>query len=120
MFRMINLGLHFFLEIFAFLAIGYWGFHTNSNLIQRIIFGVGLPLILITIWGIFRVPDEPGPAIVAIPGWSRIALEWSVFGFASWCLANAGQSNLAWIFALVVVVNYGFMFDWVLSMITRK
>jgi hypothetical protein len=120
MYKMINLGLHFFLELLAFVAIGYWGFKSYSTLILRVLFGIGLPLILAIIWGVFRVPNEPGPAIVAIPGWLRIGLEWSVFSLAIWCLANNGQSRLAWIFALLVVTNYGFMFDWVLSMITRK
>jgi hypothetical protein len=120
MFKMFNFGLHFLLEIFAFVAIGYRGFNSYINTENRILFGIGLPLILAIIWGVFRVPNEPGPAIVAIPGWSRIFLEWSVFSLAIWCLANTGQSSLAWIFAFLVVANYGFMFDWVLSMIARK
>jgi hypothetical protein len=102
MFKMVNLGIHFLLEIAALVAVGYWGFKTGSAAESKAFLGVGLPLLLAAVWGVFRVPNDPGPAVVAVPGWLRMIIEFGVFAFAVWCLAAAGRLIAAgipvWVF----------------------
>lgn len=107
----INLGVHFLLELAAIGAVAYWGFKIGSGWLARAALGMLLPLILAAVWGIFRVPNDPGPALVAVPGWLRLLIEWGIFALAAWSLVAAGKQNLAWAFAILAVTNYALMYE---------
>lgn len=120
MVQMILLGVHFLLELCALAAAAWWGFKTGGSGGMKFLLGVGVPLLLAVVWGVFRVPNEPGPAVVAVPGWLRLLIEWGVFAFAVWGLHAAGQPALARIFGAAVLLNYALMFPWVLRILARR
>ena len=118
--KMINLGLHFFLELGALAALAYWGFHTGSGLGMKLLLGAGAPLLGAVLWGVFRVPNDPGPAVVAIAGPLRLALELGFFALSVAALYAAGQPTLALAFGLVILANYAVMFDHVLWLLNHR
>lgn len=113
----LNLALRFALELAGLGALGYWGWTANSGLWQVVV-GVGLPLIAAALWGTFRVPNDPGPAPVTVPGYLRLALEAAFFGGAVMGLALAGRDTLALSLGLLVAGHYLVSYDrvrWLLA-----
>ena len=109
----LNLALRFLLEIAAFVAMAYWGW-TQHDGVWRIVYTVGAPLLAAVLWGTFAVPDDPsrsGKAPVPVPGIIRLLLELVIFGFAAWALYDAGQSAIALIFGLLVLLHYLVSYD---------
>lgn len=115
-----NLVLRFFLEILALVAAGYWGFATFDSWPVRILAGVGVPLLMAAAWGTFRVPGDGGPPIVTVSGRIRLALEFVFFVLAVWLLALAGQGQLAFIFAVVLIIHYAVGYERTLDFLTRR
>ena len=113
----INLGLRFFLELAAWAAMGYWGWTQHDGL-MRWVWVIGLPLVAMTIWGVFRVPGEPGDAPVAVPGVVRLIIEIVEFGGAVWLLYAAGRPQLALILGGLLVLHYATSYDYVIRLIT--
>ena len=116
-----NLVLRFLLEIFALVAIGYWGFSQHTG-IWRFIVGLGAPLLAAELWGTFAVPNDPsrsGRAPVPIPGVLRLVLEFCLFGFAAWAL-YAASTVLALILAGLTIVHYALSYDRIAWLIRRQ
>lgn len=101
MFKVINLVIRFLLELVILFALGYWGFHYDSNLIIQIVLGVGLPLITAIIWGKTISPK----ATMKLPMIGVIGIELMIFGAAFLCLLCEGFQAFAIIFIIVSVVN---------------
>lgn len=102
----LNLALRFVLELVALYAMGRWGWMQASGF-WRYVLALVVPAVAAALWGIFRVPGDPGPAPVAVPGIVRLALEAVFFGFAVWALYTTGATTWAWAFAVVVLIHYG-------------
>lgn len=116
----LGLGLHFILEICALLAVAYWGWQSSDNLPVRLLLGLGAPVALAAIWAIFRVPNDPGPARVAVSGPVRLVIEWAILGCAVWCLFSAGLPTLGWVMLAAVVIDYAIMARRVLWLVTMR
>ncbi len=97
--------IQFVLEIVAFVSVGYWGWTQHEGIV-RVLTAFGLPVVVAAVWGIFRVPNDPGKATVVIPAKLRLVLEIAVFALAVWCLYAAGQRNPAIALAVIVIVQY--------------
>lgn len=104
------LALAFFLEIAALVAMGYWGW-TQHDGIGRVLWTIGLVVGASAMWGIFRVPNDPTNAVVAIPGVARLGLEAFFFGLAVILLAAADRTNTAAILGIVIVLYYAASYD---------
>lgn len=93
--------LRFFLELFAFVSLGIWGFLAFPLPWPGVLVGIGAPLLAILVWALFVSPkavfrvDTFGKAIVEIAVFSAAALAW-------WTL---GQPIVAIVFALVAAVS---------------
>ena len=104
----VNLVLRFLLELCILVAIGYWGFKTGAQTITKIGLGIGLPLVVAVIWGIFLAPasdtrlQEP---------W-LLLLELIIFGSAVAALYRTQQRSLALTFGLIYVINKILMYIW--------
>lgn len=115
----INLGLRFLLELAAWAAMGYWGW-TQHQGGSRFLFGIGLPLVAMVLWGTFRVPDDPGNAPVPVPGALRLALELAEFGLAAALLIAAGRQVLGVGLAVLVVLHYAASYDRIRWLLTQR
>ena len=106
----INSGLRFLLELAAWGTMGYWGW-TELTGLGRFLWGIGLPLLAMTVWGVFRVPNDPGNAPVVVSGAIRLAIELLEFGLAIVLLHAAGRPALGIAFAAVLVAHFAISYD---------
>jgi hypothetical protein len=113
-----GLGLHFLLELAALIMVAIWGFRAGTGWWQQISLGILLPLLLAVVWAVFRVPKDPGNAIVAIPGPVRLALELAILGGAAASFYAAGYPRWSIAFAAAIIIDYGLMAErvrWLLA-----
>ena len=93
--------LRFFLELFAFVSLGIWGFMAFPLPWPGVLIGIGAPLLAIVAWALFMSPkavfriDPFGKALVEIAIFSAAAIGW-------WML---GQPVVAVVFAVVAAVS---------------
>lgn len=93
--------LRFFLELFAFVSLGIWGFLAFPLPWPGVLIGIGAPLLAILVWALFVSPkavfriDVFGKALVEIAVFSAAAIGW-------WML---GQPIVAIVFAVVAAVS---------------
>lgn len=106
--QMANLALRFLLELCALVSLGYWGAHASNRMIGKILLGVGAPLLLAIIWGLF---GSPNASIMLSPP-AHLLLEVIVFGLSALALYAAGKHFLAILFACLFVINRLLMFIW--------
>jgi len=109
----VNLAFRFCLELAGLVSMFYWGWTTGTGW-MRYALAFGLPLIAVTVWGIFNVPGDPsrsGKAPVVVPGWVRLLLELGYFAVAAWCLWDAGLVVWSLILSGAVVLHYILSFD---------
>jgi len=115
----INLAVRFLLEIAMLLILACWGWHMCSEW-PRYLYALLLPAMAAFLWGTFRIPNDPKPAPVAIPGIMRLLLEWLLFGFAVWILVYAQHKRLAEIMLAVLVIHYLVSYDRTWAMLRNK
>ena len=115
----INLLVRFLMEISALISIGMWGWQ-QGNGISRFLIAIGIPLVAAAIWGTFRVPNDPGKAPIAVPGFIRLIYEFLFFGFAIWALFNINYITLGWIFLIILVIHYVISYDRLLWLLKQK
>jgi len=106
--KSINLAIRFLLELCVLAAVGYWGFKTNSNWLLKILFGIGTPLLIAVVWGMFGAPK----ANMQLHGLMLLALEVVVFGAGVTALYATKNYSLAWGFTAIVIANRILMFVW--------
>ncbi|MFF2494496.1 YrdB family protein [Agromyces sp. NPDC058064] len=93
--------LRFFLELFAFVSLGIWGFMAFPLPWPGVLIGLGAPALAIIAWALFMSPkavfriDPFGKALVEIAIFSAAAIGW-------WML---GQPVVAIVFAVVAAVS---------------
>jgi len=111
--RIWNLALRFVLELCALAALGVWGWSIGRGG-GRYVLALVIPLAAALLWGALRVPGDSsarGGAPVPVPGIARLALEVAFFGSATWGLASAGYTTLAWVFGGLVTAHYALSYD---------
>lgn len=106
--KLFNAGIRFLLELCMLAAVGYWGFKTGSGGLLKIVLGIGAPLLIATLWGMFAAPKAP----YHLRGFLLIAFEVTVFGSGVAALAATKNYSLAWSFAVIVIINRILMFVW--------
>jgi len=104
-YRPANLMLRFALEIAGLVGLGVWGWNTQAGT-GRWLLMILAPVLAAAAWGVFRVPDDPGPAPVRVPGWLRLALEAAFFAAAVCGWAEAGHPVAAGVLGAFVVLHY--------------
>ena len=104
----VNLALRSLLEICALVAVGFWGFQIGSSTIMKMVLGIGAPIFIAVLWGVFGSPNS----IFKLPITLHLILESLVFGIPAIALYSAGKPQLAWIYGICVVLNRLLMFVW--------
>lgn len=101
----LNLLLRFGLELVLVGIYAYWSWHSFDGF-QKYLFSLLIPLAGMLLWGIFKVPGDPGKAIVAIPGWVRLLLEILLFVLGFWMLRSLQLFKAANLFATISILHY--------------
>lgn len=115
----LNLTVRFLLEIVMLVALGCWGWHLGSHWLGYLL-AAAFPLAAATLWGIFRIPNDPKPAPIAIPGVVRLLLELTLFGLAVYGLYAIGHPQPGMWLAIVVIVHYIVSYDRTIVMLKNK
>ncbi|NLR59092.1 YrdB family protein [Chitinophaga polysaccharea] len=116
----VNLAVRFLLEIIMLVILGLWGWQMGADSWLRYVLALGFPLSAATLWGVFRIPNDPKEAPVAIPGQARLLLEWILFGLAVWGLRVMEHPQWSIILAAVVIVHYIVSYDRTWDMLRNK
>lgn len=112
----INLLLRFILELAAWLALGYWSWVAHQGSMRWLLV-LGLPLTTIVIWGVFRVPENPHEALVAVSGIVRLILEGIILFGGALALYASDLKEWGIAFAVILVVHYAAAYDRVMWLI---
>jgi hypothetical protein len=100
-YRTVNLGLAFLLELAALAAFSWWGFHASGANWLNVVLGVGAPVVAAIVWGLFAAPR----AKYQLSTVSTFAVKVIVFGAATAALIASGQLVIGIVFAAVVIAN---------------
>ena len=119
----VNLAVRFLLELVMLAVLAWWGYHRFSaanGTAAAVAAAIAFPLLAAILWGVFRIPNDPRPAPVAIPGPLRLLLEWALFGWAVWALHDLGYDTLTWLLAGMLVAHYLVSYDRTAAMLRNK
>lgn len=97
----VNAGVRFLLELAALVVAGYWGYSIGQTQVVKIGLGIGLPLTVAVVWGVFGSPAAPYR--LSRP-W-RLSLEIFILGGAAIGLYLLDRPILGVGFAIVAVLN---------------
>lgn len=100
------LGVRFLLEVVALVLMGAGAVAALDGSAWRWPAAIALPLAAAAIWGIFRIPDDPKAAPVAVPGPVRLIIEAAFFGGATAALVGLGRPGAAAVFGVAVLIDY--------------
>lgn len=106
--KSLNLAFAFVLELCLLAAFGYWGWQTGGTLLTQIALGIGAPLLVAIVWGIFAAPasrrrlKQPWLALLKIV----------LFGAGAFALFVVGQTALAVLLILLFAVNLVLAWVW--------
>lgn len=104
----INLGIRFILEVWALIAVGYWGFKYNSNILIKIALGIGGPLLIAAVWGMFGSPKASYKLSVPL----QWILLFVIYLLAGLSLHVSGKQQLAIFFGVIAIINSILMYVW--------
>lgn len=97
-----NAALRFACELVALYGIGAGAWSITDSVIAAVAF----PLTAAVVWGVFRVPDDPGPPPVAVRGEVRLMIEAAVFGGGVLGLWTAHGPATGTAFGVIVIIHY--------------
>jgi hypothetical protein len=104
----LNVLVRFLLELCMLAAVGYWGFKTQSGWPMKVLLGIGLPVLIAVLWGLFIAPK----ATYSLGGTSRLLLELALLGLGAAALFASGRMNLGWSYIVVLALNEVLLFVW--------
>jgi hypothetical protein len=99
--RSANLAVRLLCELGLLVALAVWGFHTGSSLAADLALGLGTPLLVAVIWGLWVAPASRR----RLPDPARLVVEVLLFAAGVAALAAAGYILVAVVFAVVVATN---------------
>lgn len=83
--------------------------------------GIGTPILMASLWGIFAVPDDPsrsGKTLIKTPGMLRLILEILFFLFGAFTLYSLDYTYLFYMYSAAVVLHHLLSIDrikWLLN-----
>ncbi|MBS1772815.1 MAG: YrdB family protein [Bacteroidetes bacterium] len=106
--KTLNLALAFILELFMLYAMGYWGFHLKQSTGIRWFVGIGLPVVVAIVWGIFLAPKS----VMQTPPTVKMLGKLVLMESSAVLLYTTGKTNMAITFAIATAVNIMLVFVW--------
>ena len=104
----LNLLVRFLLELGMLAAVGYWGFKTGSGWVLKALLGIGLPILIAVVWGMFVAPK----AIYPLHGPAHLALGFVLLASGAVALFASQRADLGWVYLISLVANQVFMILW--------
>ena len=99
--KMLNLLVRFLLELCMLAMVGYWRFKTQSGWTMKILLGIGLPVLIAVLWGLFLAPRAAYPLRDA----SYLTLELILFASGAVALFASGKPTLGWAYTIILMIN---------------
>lgn len=99
--KRINTILSFFLEIVMFAIFVYWGFHTGESLWLKLALGIGVPVVVFIVWGVFLAPE----AGQRVKGSAGVVVSVLLFYLAVLMLFQTRHLVLGTIMLVIVALN---------------
>lgn len=96
-----HFALRFLLKISVLISLGYWGYTTGKGMLSCLFLSMGIPLLVMIIWGTFGSPA----AAYKFGTIDRLFLEVVIFGCATIALFFASKSSIAVIFIVILLIN---------------
>jgi hypothetical protein len=106
----LNLALRAVLELLLIFIYFYWPWKTFLGA-SKLVISIGLPILLVSVWAVFKVDGDPGKAVVAIPGWSRLILEACIFLGGFFLLTQLSYTKQAYLFLGISILHYIISYD---------
>ena len=106
--KVLNLGVRFLLELCMLAAVAFWGFKTQNNWLLKILFGIGLPLLIAVLWGTFLAPK----ATHRLSGVPFFALELILFSTGAFSLFANGTPTIGWVYTITLIINAILLIVW--------
>lgn len=106
--KKINLALSFFIELLMLAAFSYWGFHGEKSVLIKWFLGIGLPLAVAVLWGLYLAPKAKRRVKIM----AGIILSLGLFLGSAIALYQAGHTILAIPFAILAIINRALSFFW--------
>jgi len=85
--KAVLLALAFLLELALLVAAGWWGFTRDGGWPVRLLAGLGVPLLIAVVWGLFCSPK----ASVPLPAPAKLSVQAACFVTGGLLLALAGR-----------------------------
>ena len=102
----INLAIRFLIELAVLMFIGVWGFTMDGPpLFLKGVIGIGCPLIVAVLWGLFVAPKAP----FSIPIPLKMGIELIIFLFGIWVVYSLFDQLAAFILAAMMVLNSSYV-----------
>ena len=99
--KAVLLALAFLLELAMLVAAGWWGFTLDAGLVVRLLAGLGAPLLIAVVWGVFCSPKAGVP--LAAP--AKTTIQAACFVAGGLLLALAGRPVPGILLVVLWVVN---------------
>ena len=103
-----NFVISFLLEMAMLLALVYWGLRTGQGVWLKLLLGVGVPLAVIIVWGLFLAPK----AANRVGSTFGVAVTLVLFYLAAAALLLAKQPVLAAVMMVVAAINRTLVVIW--------
>lgn len=99
--RYLSLTVAFLLELAVLVAVGYYAFTLRTSTAVHLIVGIGGPVVMAVLWGVFASPN----ASVPLHGVVNAAFQLAWFGVGVLALLLANRSPFAISLAAVYGLN---------------
>lgn len=91
----------FLLEIAMLISLGMWGFHGDKSIFEKLLPGLGLPILAAVLWGILAAPKSGYRLDLPY----RLLFSFALFCLAAFLLYRLGHTTLALTFAGVAIIS---------------
>ena len=106
--KLLNITVRFLLELCLLAAVGYWGFATQATWPVKLLLGIGLPVLVAVLWGLFVAPK----AVYPLTGLAHTVLEVVLLALGAAALFTSNATTLGWVYAVVLLGNEILLIAW--------
>ncbi|ADB38235.1 YrdB family protein [Spirosoma linguale] len=91
----------FLLEIAMLISLGMWGFHGDKSTLEKLLPGLGMPLLAAILWGVLASPKSSYRLDLPY----RLLFSFTLFCLAAFLLYRLGHTTLALVFVGIAIIS---------------